>query len=100
MDYQELLIARPRGCALDDIAPRDPARRKFAECLARIALDFVVYDENSRQSIAHFGRESEPLNVVLLLDVSGSMRPVLSEMYVNVSLRPVAVPLVLRSRCL
>jgi VWFA-related protein len=38
------------------------------------AADFEVFDENVPQKIAYFGRESEPLHLVLLLDVSGSMR--------------------------
>jgi VWFA-related protein len=36
--------------------------------------DFVVYDENQTQTIVHFERESEPLDLLLLLDISGSMR--------------------------
>ena len=36
--------------------------------------DFVVYDENQPQQIVHFERESEPLDLLLLLDISGSMR--------------------------
>jgi VWFA-related protein len=38
------------------------------------AKDFEIYDEGNKQPIVHFGRESEPLSLVLLLDVSGSMR--------------------------
>ena len=36
--------------------------------------DFTIFDENQPQQIAYFGRESEPLDLLLLLDVSGSMR--------------------------
>jgi VWFA-related protein len=36
--------------------------------------DFTVLDENEPQQIVYFGRESEPLDLLLLLDVSGSMR--------------------------
>jgi len=36
--------------------------------------DFLVYDEGLPQRIEYFGRESEPLDLLLLLDVSGSMR--------------------------
>lgn len=36
--------------------------------------DFSVFDEGNPQPITYFGRESEPLSLVLLLDVSGSMR--------------------------
>jgi VWFA-related protein len=42
--------------------------------------DFVIYDEGVRQPIAYFGRDSEPLDLLLLLDVSGSMRRSLEEM--------------------
>ncbi|MSV27334.1 MAG: VWA domain-containing protein [Bryobacterales bacterium] len=37
------------------------------------ADDFAVFDEGKQQTIVHFGRESEPLDLLLLLDVSGSM---------------------------
>jgi Ca-activated chloride channel homolog len=37
------------------------------------AADFRVYDDGRPQKIAYFGQESEPLDLVLLLDVSGSM---------------------------
>jgi VWFA-related protein len=36
--------------------------------------DFVVYDENQPQKILYFGHEAEPLSLLLLFDVSGSMR--------------------------
>jgi VWFA-related protein len=36
--------------------------------------DFVVYDENRPQNIIYFGREAEHLSLLLLFDVSGSMR--------------------------
>jgi VWFA-related protein len=45
--------------------------------------DFVVYDEGEPQKILYFGRDSEPLDVVLLLDVSGSMRRYLEQMAAN-----------------
>jgi VWFA-related protein len=35
--------------------------------------DFAVFDDGRPQSIAYFGHENEPLDLVLLLDVSGSM---------------------------
>lgn len=38
------------------------------------AQDFVVLDEGKPQPIVYFGRDSEPLALLLLLDVSGSMR--------------------------
>ncbi len=36
--------------------------------------DFLVRDEGVPQDILYFGRETEPLRLLLLLDVSGSMR--------------------------
>jgi VWFA-related protein len=44
------------------------------------AADFQVFDENEPQKIVHFGREAEPLDLVLLLDASGSMRRRLGEL--------------------
>lgn len=41
--------------------------------------DFKIFDENELREIAHFSRESEPLDLLLLLDVSGSMRRSLEE---------------------
>jgi len=42
--------------------------------------DFIVLDEGGPVPIEAFGRDSEPLQVVLLFDVSGSMTKVLVEM--------------------
>lgn len=42
--------------------------------------DFIILDEGQPQKISHFGRESEPLNLLLVLDVSGSMWTSLKEM--------------------
>lgn len=36
--------------------------------------DFVVRDEGAPQRLSYFGREREPLSLLLLLDISGSMR--------------------------
>jgi VWFA-related protein len=44
------------------------------------AEDFRIYDENQPQEITYFGREAEPLDLLLLLDVSGSMRRWLEQM--------------------
>lgn len=44
------------------------------------AGDFVVRDEGAPQPIAYFAHESDPLDLLLLLDVSGSMRRHLEEM--------------------
>ena len=45
--------------------------------------DFVIYDEDRPQKILYFGRETEPLDVLLLLDVSGSMGRYLEQMAAN-----------------
>jgi VWFA-related protein len=42
--------------------------------------DFLVFDESTPQKLSYFGREAEPLTVVLLLDVSGSMKRFIQEM--------------------
>lgn len=42
--------------------------------------DFQVLDEGSRREIEYFGHDTEPLWIVLLLDVSGSMHKRLDEM--------------------
>jgi VWFA-related protein len=45
--------------------------------------DFQIFDQGEPQKISYFGRESEPLDILLLLDVSGSMRRWLEEMAAN-----------------
>ena len=42
--------------------------------------DFQVFDEDQLQPVEYFGHDSEPLWIVLLLDVSGSMNKRLDEM--------------------
>jgi len=42
--------------------------------------DFAVFDENEPQTVAYFGSEREPLDLLLLLDVSGSMRRSLEDL--------------------
>ena len=44
------------------------------------AQDFNVLDEGERQKIVYFGQEAESLDLVLLLDVSGSMSRFLEQM--------------------
>ena len=42
--------------------------------------DFVIYDEGAAQPLVYFGQEAEPVTVLLLLDVSGSMKRYLVQM--------------------
>jgi len=42
--------------------------------------DFVLHEQGSPRTIEYFGREAEPLQVILLLDVSGSMGKMLRDM--------------------
>jgi len=44
--------------------------------------DFVVFDGDQQRAIEYFGDDSGPLDLVLLLDVSGSMREVLPKVAV------------------
>lgn len=44
------------------------------------AGDFVVYDEGQRQGISDFAAESQPLRVLILLDVSPSMSRYLADL--------------------
>lgn len=44
------------------------------------AEDFVVYDEGERRPIGQFESETEPVKLMLLLDVSGSMRRKLGDL--------------------
>lgn len=37
--------------------------------------DFIVKDNGQPQTIVHFSQDEEPLDVILLFDISGSMRP-------------------------
>jgi Ca-activated chloride channel family protein len=41
--------------------------------------DFEVFENGVKQPISYFSRDSIPLSVILLLDVSGSVRPVLHQ---------------------
>ena len=52
------------GVAQDNVIIRDLSKE-----------DFVITDQAKPQTITNFGRESEPLSLMLLLDISGSMHP-------------------------
>lgn len=44
------------------------------------ASDFEVYDEEKLQNLTRFGRETDPIALVILLDVSGSMKRYVHQM--------------------
>src|SRR5947199_4442917 len=54
-------------------------RQTRAPILGLQASDFAVFDEEQRCEIAHFGDESGPVDLLFLLDVSGSVREVLPQ---------------------
>ena len=39
--------------------------------------DFELYEDGVRQQISYFGRDELPLSIMLLLDISGSVRPII-----------------------
>jgi VWFA-related protein len=41
--------------------------------------DFIIREDGEPQAITHFSREELPLSIVLLVDVSGSVRPIIDE---------------------
>ena len=41
--------------------------------------DFTIYEEGVKQQITHFSRDRLPLSIVLLLDVSASVMPVVEQ---------------------
>jgi VWFA-related protein len=43
--------------------------------------DFKVYEDGKRQEITHFSQDKLPLSVLLLLDVSDSVIPIINEMH-------------------
>jgi VWFA-related protein len=49
------------------------------------AADFVIYDEDETRTITNFGKETTPVEIVMLLDVSPDMRPHLLDLTPRVS---------------
>ncbi|MDX6383581.1 MAG: Ca-activated chloride channel [Blastocatellia bacterium] len=41
--------------------------------------DFEIYEKGARQQVSYFSRDELPLSIMLLLDVSGSVRPILHQ---------------------
>src|ERR1044072_6816239 len=41
--------------------------------------DFEIYEENIKQQIAYFSQDQLPLSVLLLLDISRSLRPIIEK---------------------
>jgi hypothetical protein len=54
-------------------------RRTRSPILGLNASDFTVHDEDQTRDIVYFGDDSGPLDVLLLLDVSGSVREILPQ---------------------
>jgi hypothetical protein len=54
-------------------------RRSHAPIVDLQASDFEVSDEGQRREIVYFEKDSGPLDLLLLLDVSGSVREILPE---------------------
>ena len=65
------------GVALVRVDAQVVANRQPVQGLGK--EDFVILDNGAPQTIEYFGRESEPLWIVLVLDVSGSMTKRLTE---------------------
>jgi hypothetical protein len=55
-------------------------RQTHAPILDLEASDFKILDEDQPREIAFFGSESGPVDLLLLLDISGSLREILPEM--------------------
>ena len=60
-----------------DVKVSTPAARNISTLTKD---DFLIFDEDAPQAISHFASESEPLDLLLLLDVSNSMTRSLSAM--------------------
>ena len=60
-----------------DVKVSTPAGRNISSLTKE---DFLIFDEDAPQAIAHFASEPEPLDLILLLDVSNSMTRSLSAM--------------------
>jgi VWFA-related protein len=53
--------------------------------------DFSIYEEGVKQQIIHFSQDKLPLSVVLLIDIGGSVRPILKQMQVTKQIRERAI---------
>jgi VWFA-related protein len=55
-------------------------KRKSGEIIKGLsAADFELYEDGIKQQITHFSHDQLPLSVMLLIDLSGSVSPVLNE---------------------
>src|SRR5436309_2124234 len=51
-------------------------RRRSEETVGTLTReDFMIYEDDVKQQIAHFSKDQPPISIVLLLDVSGSVMP-------------------------
>jgi len=58
-----LVVSKKTGRVIGDLKPED----------------FLLYEDGVRQEITHFSQDKLPLSIMLLLDVSGSVRPKLQQ---------------------
>ena len=62
--------------ALDALA----TDKKTREVIRNLTLqDFELFEDDAKQQIEHFSQDKLPLSVVLLLDISPSVHPVIEE---------------------
>ncbi len=66
-------------------------RRSHAPIPDLQASDFEVFDEDQPREIVYFGKDSGPLDLVLLLDVSGSVREILPQIASSAADAPAAL---------
>jgi Ca-activated chloride channel homolog len=53
-------------------------RKKSGEAVSHLTKDdFIITEDGVRQTLSHFSREPRPLAVLLLLDVSASVQPII-----------------------
>jgi len=56
--------------------------KKTRQIICGLALqDFELFEDDARQQIEHFSQDKLPLSVVLLLDISPSVHPVIEEIH-------------------
>jgi VWFA-related protein len=87
-----VLFAAPRAAAAQEVTPDEVIKvntdlvvldaqvisRKNKRIVGELRReDFELYEDGARREISYFSRDELPLSVMLLLDVSGSVRPII-----------------------